>query len=410
MIIPLMTSPKARPMSLDPVSAVQGLALAPAASTGRSRLGAWPVVLVALGLFLALEGAIAAETGGQVASALTAAIGLAIGATLLLAEFGFAVAFRRAAEAGDFGIFRAHFLMFGLGLVLMVPAIAAGQVLGRPVGGFATPIGPSFVLGALLFGLGMQMAGGCASGTLYLVGGGNAKFLGTLVGFVLGSVLGAATIGFWWSLPAMPPITLFSLGPWPATLALELAGLVILDRLVARRAGGPLPRRLVAGAVALALLNAATLVIVGHPWSETWGFTLWGSKLAQHLGAHPESWVYWSDGRSLYAGVFADTTSIMDLSIILGALLAAGVTRRFAWRLGGSPRAWAAAALGGILMGYGARLSGGCNIGAYFSSIVSGDLSGWVWLLVALPASVLGLRLRRLVEGNAAAQRCQMRR
>jgi len=357
---------------------------------------AWTIVLVALGLFLALQVAIADATGGLIAQAVVATIGLGIGVTLLSAEFGFAFAFRQAAELQDFSIFRAHFLMFGIALPLMLPAIAAGEVFGLPVTGFATPIGPAFVLGALLFGIGMQLAGGCASGTLYLLGGGNAKFVGTLVGFVLGSVVGAAHMGFWWSLPALPPITLFSLGPWPVTLALEVAALAMVGWLIPHKA--PLPRRLVLGAAALALLNAATLLAAGHPWSETWGFALWGSKFAAMLGVHPEAWAYWSDGRSLYVSIFADTTSIMDMSIILGALLAGGLTHRFVWRLGGSPRAWLAAALGGVMMGYGARLSGGCNIGAYFSSIVSGDLSGWVWCAVALPAGLVGLRLRHAIE------------
>lgn len=355
------------------------------------------IVLVALGLFLALQVAIAEATDGLIAQAVVATIGLGIGVTLLSAEFGFAFAFRQAAEFRDFSIFRAHFLIFGLALPLMVPVIAAGSLFGIPVTGFATPVGPAFVLGALLFGIGMQLAGGCASGTLYLLGGGNAKFAGTLAGFILGSVLGAAHMGFWWSLPTLPPITLFSLGPWPVTLGLEVAVLVVVGWSIPHIA--PLPRRLVLGAIALALLNAATLLAAGHPWSETWGFTLWGSKLAAMLGAHPEAWAYWSDGRSLYVGIFADTTSIMDLSIILGALLAAGLTGRFVWRAGGSPRVWIAAVLGGAIMGYGARLSGGCNIGAYFSSIVSGDLSGWVWCAVALPGSLLGLRLRRAIEG-----------
>ena len=384
-----------------------------ATDLGRPRTVSWPLVLLTLGLFAVLQLGISGATGGDVAHALTATIGLGIGVTLLSAEFGFAVAFRRAAEARDFSIFRAHFLMFALALPLMVPAVAAGAVLGMPVSGFATPVGPAFMLGALLFGIGMQLAGGCASGTLYLLGGGNAKFIGTLAGFIFGSVLGAAHMGFWWSLPALPPITLFSLGPWPLTLALELAGLFGLSRLIRRATphSQPLPRRLVAGAIALALLNGATLLAAGHPWSETWGFALWGSKLAADLGFHPETWAFWSDGRSLYASIFADTTSIMDMSIILGALLAGGLTRRFAWRLGGSLRAWLAAALGGVMMGYGARLSGGCNIGAYFSSIVSGDLSGWVWCALALPGSALGLRLRRVIEaGGGLAQRCQIPR
>ncbi len=55
-----------------------------------------------------------------------------------------------------------------------------------------------------------------------------------------------------------------------------------------------------------------------------------------------------------------------------------------------------AAVLGGILMGVGARLAGGCNIGAYLAGIASGSLSGWVWGAVALAGTWVGLRGRRL--------------
>jgi uncharacterized protein len=110
------------------------------------------------------------------------------------------------------------------------------------------------------------------------------------------------------------------------------------------------------------------------------------------LGAAPEHSTFWSDGVSLQAGIFQDRASIMDMSIMLGALLAAGLSGRFQWRLG-SMRACLAATVGGVVMGYGARLSGGGNIGAYFSSIASGDLTGWVWAVGAAGGSLLVLRL-----------------
>jgi uncharacterized membrane protein YedE/YeeE len=53
-----------------------------------------------------------------------------------------------------------------------------------------------------------------------------------------------------------------------------------------------------------------------------------------------------------------------------------------------------AAVIGGLLLGYGARLAYGCNIGALFSGIASGSLHGWLWLAAALPGAVLGVRLR----------------
>jgi len=84
----------------------------------------------------------------------------------------------------------------------------------------------------------------------------------------------------------------------------------------------------------------------------------------------------------------------MDIGFILGATLAA------AWRGGFRGHAWpsrrglAAAAAGGLLMGIGARLAFGCNIGAMVGGISSGSLHGFLWFFAALPGCWLGIRLR----------------
>ena len=90
-----------------------------------------------------------------------------------------------------------------------------------------------------------------------------------------------------------------------------------------------------------------------------------------------------------------DVTSVMDFGIILGALLAAILAGRFApvWTISG--RSLAAAVIGGLLLGYGARIAYGCNIGAYFSGIASGSLHGWLWLVAAFAGNAFGIRFRR---------------
>ena len=319
-------------------------------------------------------------------------IGVAIGAVLFSTRFGFASAFRRAAE-GDFSVYRAHALMFAIASALMVPVIAAGSIFGQEVYGFATPIGIALVIGGALFGIGMQLAGGCASGTLFMLGGGDLKFAATLVFFIVGSTIGAAHIEFWRALPAFEPLVLSDADKWPTLLTQEIC-LLLIAALALPRAR-PVPRALWLGAVGLALLNAATLVVAGRPWSETYGFALWGSKIAAHLGFAPQTWAFWHGGDGLSASVFADITSLMDFSILLGAFAAAVIVGRFRPTLGGNARAWAAAAVGGLMMGYGARLADGCNIGAYFSAIASGSMSGWIWALAALAGSRIGIHLRR---------------
>ncbi len=58
-------------------------------------------------------------------------------------------------------------------------------------GGAIAPLGPSLCIGAFVFGVGMQLANGCGSGTLYTAGGGSGRMLITLAFFILGSVLGS---------------------------------------------------------------------------------------------------------------------------------------------------------------------------------------------------------------------------
>ena len=81
---------------------------------------------------------------------------------------------------------------------------------------------------------------------------------------------------------------------------------------------------------------------------------------------------------------------------MLGALVAAACAGRFAptWRA--APLSIAAAIAGGLLLGYGARIAYGCNIGAYFSGIASGSLHGWIWFPAAFAGNVLGTKLRPL--------------
>ena len=94
------------------------------------------------------------------------------------------------------------------------------------------------------------------------------------------------------------------------------------------------------------------------------------------------------------SSVLADVTSVMDFGIILGALLASILAGRFApvWKASG--RSLAAAVAGGLMLGYGARIAYGCNIGAYFSGIISGSVHGYLWAVAAFAGNILGAHMR----------------
>jgi uncharacterized membrane protein YedE/YeeE len=345
-------------------------------------------------------------------------VGALLGIALYHASFGFTSAWRVFIADGRGAGLRAQMIMLAAGVALFFPALASGTLFGTPVTGLVSPAGTSVIVGAFMFGIGMQLGGGCASGTLYTVGGGSTRMIVTLIAFVAGSVVATAHMPFWTSLPHLQPISLVkTLGLAPA-LALNwivFALIAALTVVVEKRRHGklvePQLRRttgsrwlhgqwpLVAGALALVVLNFATLALSGHPWGVTSAFALWGAKAASVLGVDTASWAYWStkaNAAALAAPVSHDVTSVMDIGIILGAMAAAALAGRYApvWRV--PLRSLAAALIGGLLLGYGARLAYGCNIGAYFSGIVSGSLHGWLWLLAAFCGNVIGTRLRPL--------------
>jgi hypothetical protein len=287
----------------------------------------------------------------------------------------------------------------------------------------------------LLFGIGMQLGGGCASGTLYALGGGSTRMLVTLLFFIVGSVLGVTHLAWWERLPALDPVSLVTGLGWPWALALNLAVFAAAYGLVARLEwlrhgsvapisdwpsanavkpgvprwlGGAWP--LLAGGLALAGLNAVTLVLAGRPWGITSAFGLWGGLLLQASGVHVAHWSGYATPAmqaALRQGALADITSVMDFGIMLGALVAAGGAGKFkpVWRIARGQLA--ASVVGGLLLGYGARLAYGCNIGAFFSGIASGSLHGWLWIVFALLGTWLGLRLRPVfgLDATPAPQR-----
>lgn len=345
-------------------------------------------------------------------------VGGALGIVLYHASFGFTSAWRVfITERRGRGL-RAQMVMLALAVVLFFPALGAGTLFGHPVQGFVSPIGVSVIVGAFLFGIGMQLGGGCASGTLFTVGGGNARMIITLLFFIVGSVIGTAHFAWWQSLPAFQPtsmIDLFGTGGGIAASLVLFAAIAALTVAMEKRRHGQLeqapsvsagpgrwltgPWPILAGAIGLALLNFLTLSLAGRPWGITSAFALWGAKVFQAIGGDVTGWGYWQNpgnAQALSGSVFSDITTVMNIGIILGAGLAATLAGRFAPNFRIPLRSVAAAVIGGLFLGYGARLAFGCNIGAYFSGIASGSLHGWLWLVAAFAGNMFGVKLRPL--------------
>jgi len=369
--------------------------LTPAASLPRLD---WPFLIAAVLGTAVLVALVALD--GQGASAALLMLGFALGAAFLKAEFSFTAAWRRFLVNGEAGGLLGVLLLIAVAALVIVPVAA----LVPGFGGAIAPIGPSLIVGAFVFGVGMQLANGCGSGTLYTAGGGSGRMLITLALFIVGSVIGSLHLPAFLALGGIDPILASNyFGPWGglvATLAsIALAALAIIA--VARARGASLTPRplIIAGAVAIGVLSIGVFLAGHHPWSVTFGFTVWGAKIASLLGADFSGAAFWQwpgPKRALAESILSDTSSLTDLGMILGAMAAAAATRPFARTAWPPARSLLAAALGGLLMGWGARIGFGCNIGAFVGGVASGSLHGWIWFAAALGGSLIGIRLRPL--------------
>ena len=88
----------------------------------------------------------------------------------------------------------------------------------------------------------------------------------------------------------------------------------------------------------------------------------------------------------------------MNIGIVIGALAAAAMAGKLKLIARMTFLSVAAAVGGGLLLGYGARLAYGCNIGAFFSGVASTSLHGWVWIVAAGLGNVIAVRLRPLLR------------
>ena len=346
-------------------------------------------------------------------------IGLLLGLTLYHASFGFTGGWRNFIERSNSSALRAQLVMLAIAVLLFSNFINAESLFYEThIVGSLAPANVSLIIGSFIFGLAMQFAGGCGSGTLFTVGGGNTKMFITLVFFVIGSLVGTYNFTFWIELPTLGNISLLDEFGVINSVIIQLIFIILLYLIFSHvdkkknnivdhsdifkssnfnLIKGPWP--LFLGALLLAILNFLMLNVAGHPWSITFAFGLWGAKIADFIGINVANWDFWNfqyPKGALRNSIFADHTSISNFGIILGALIASSLAGSFNNKIEIKPKIILAAIFGGFFMGFGARLAFGCNIGALFSGIASGSLHGWLWFLFAFVGSYFGVRLRRL--------------
>lgn len=124
-------------------------------------------------------------------------LGILLGFTLRSARFCFTASLRDPVLTGGTNLSKAVIITIALATVGF-SAIQYGAYLeGEVIPGNISPSGIHVALGAFMFGIGMVIAGGCASGTLMRVGEGFMMQWLSLIFFIIGSLWGSKDFGFW---------------------------------------------------------------------------------------------------------------------------------------------------------------------------------------------------------------------
>ena len=341
-------------------------------------------------------------------------VGIGLGATLAATRFGFTTGWRQLVTERDPSGAAGQLLLLALAALLAMPLLGQFPELQAALG----PPSISLIVGAFVFGIAMQVADGCGSGTLYKAGLGFPLNMGILPLFALGSFLGASHLQGWLSLGQMEPIGFVQSWGVPIALLVTgglLLGLAALMRLWVGTGKTWFSKRWVWGGVLLAVFATLNLVLAGQPWGVVYGFGLWAGKVVTAAGMFdPTSNAFWSQANNaklLGESVLLDVTSITNIGILAGALWVsmkknASTASSTASNQEGTLTAkqWAVGLLAGLVMGYSSRLAFGCNVGAMLSGISTGSVHGWIWLPLAFAGTLIGLKVRQAVFHDDSAE------
>ena len=143
--------------------------------------------------------------------------------------------------------------------------------------------------------------------------------------------------------------------------------------------GRPWP---VVGAAVLIAVTNVFLFAFDRPFTASDGVRNWGDWALTGLGllTRPDLIAPW-----LYSG------SLLNLGVIVGALAAALLSREFAIRVPVRGEL-VKGAIGGAMLGIGAMLALGCNIGGFFSAVSALSLSGLGMMIGLFVGAIVGLR------------------
>ena len=358
-------------------------------------------------------------------------IGCFVGFVLQRSRFCFASAFR------DLFLFGTSKTLKGILIGLFVATIGFVIIMSKEIpfpsfGGIPgqahiLPLGLSTIVGGISFGFGMVISGGCVSGSLYRLAEGYIASAVTLFGIMIGLALLFFSWNWWWDtiISYEPKIWLPEYLGYGFSLIITLLilfSLFVLVIWIESRSSISFPdlkenesnetfkgrletifrsifvrgwSPLIGGAILGGL--GVLLYMVHMPLGVTGELGRWVTITLSTIGiALPElrglSDLGGCSGQGSESGIFGHTFAV-TVGVIAGSLFAAMGSHEFKLRFPREKRRYIQALIGGIIMGYGAGLAIGCTIGAFFSSIPSLSLSGWLFGISLAIGAFFGVKV-----------------
>ena len=361
-------------------------------------------------------------------------LGMGAGFPLQRSRFCFASAFRDLFLFGSARTMKG--ILVGLSVatagftLLMFSEVPFPQFGATPVEAHILPVGISTVVGGSMFGLGMVLSGGCVSGSLYRMAEGYVGSWVSIAGVVIGLGIMSQTWNWWWNnvISNEPRIWLpgeLGLG-YVGAAALTIAGLVgafflvtwwearsglsmpdlggegepdetfseklsvIWKRVFVRGWSAPMGGAVIGGIGVLMYMTHMPFGVTG----ELMRFSSLGMETLNIAPPEPLglSSIGGCAGRSTESGLFGHTFAI-TVGLLPRAFIGALFAREFKIRIPKSPTRYFQALGGGVLMGYGSGLAIGCTVGAFFSSIPSLSVSGWLFAVAIAGGAAVGVQV-----------------
>lgn len=164
-----------------------------------------------------------------------------------------------------------------------------------------------------------------------------------------------------------------------------------------------------AGAVMISFFALTQLAMTGGTWGASGPFAIWGAKFFSIFFGTDENGALLGNNIGSYH-FFGNKVSVLDIAILFGAAISCLLAAQWKIRKIKHWKQICAGLLGGFLMGIGAKLANGCNIGGLFSQLPQFTLNGWIYLVMVFIGATVGGKLLKFFMPPVSNKRPERKR